>query len=61
MPFDDILRIMEEDEDDTPDAPDIPTDEPKPAPVQDPPAEPDPKPYVVRSERLEGILNESPR
>ena len=29
-------------------APDHPTDEPKPAPVQDPPAEPDPAPYVVR-------------
>ena len=31
------------------DAPDHPTDEPKPAPVQDPPAEPNPAPYVVRS------------
>ena len=31
------------------DAPDRPTDEPKPAPVQDPPAEPNPAPYVVRS------------
>jgi general stress protein YciG len=30
-------------------APDHPTDEPKPAPVQDPPAEPNPAPYVVRS------------
>jgi hypothetical protein len=29
-------------------APETPTDEPKPAPVQDPPAEPDPAPYVVR-------------
>ena len=29
-------------------APDTPTDEPKPAPVQDPPAEPDRAPYVVR-------------
>ena len=28
-------------------APETPTDEPKPAPVQDPPAEPDPAPYVV--------------
>ena len=28
--------------------PDTPTDEPKPAPVQDPPAEPNPAPYVVR-------------
>jgi len=31
-------------------APVTPTDEPKPTPVQDPPAEPDPAPYVVRSE-----------
>lgn len=31
------------------DAPDLPTDEPKPAPVQDPPAEPNPAPYVVRT------------
>src|SRR5215211_3784297 len=29
-------------------APETPTTEPKPAPVQDPPAEPDPAPYVVR-------------
>jgi len=29
-------------------APETPTDQPKPAPVQDPPAEPDPAPYVVR-------------
>ena len=29
-------------------APETPTNEPKPAPVQDPPAEPDPAPYVVR-------------
>jgi uncharacterized protein len=28
-------------------APETPTNEPKPAPVQDPPAEPDPTPYVV--------------
>jgi hypothetical protein len=49
MPCDDILRIMEGENDETPDAPDTPTDEPKPAPVQDPPAEPDPAPYVVRS------------
>jgi len=33
----------------TPDkAPETPTNEPKPAPVQDPPAEPNPAPYVVR-------------
>ena len=30
-------------------APETPTDEPKPAPVQDPPAEPDRAPYVVRN------------
>ena len=29
-------------------APETPTDEPKPAPVVDPPAEPNPAPYVVR-------------
>ena len=29
-------------------APETPTNEPKPTPVQDPPAEPDPAPYVVR-------------
>ncbi len=34
---------------DTPkEAPETPADEPKPAPVQDPPVEPDPAPYVVR-------------
>jgi hypothetical protein len=49
MPFDDIMRIMEGEDHEPPDAPDTPTDEPKPAPVQDPPAEPDPTPYVVRS------------
>jgi hypothetical protein len=48
MPFDDIMRIMEAEDNEPPDAPDTPTDEPKPAPVQDPPAEPDPAPYVVR-------------
>jgi hypothetical protein len=47
MPYDDILRIAERDDDDPPEAPDLPTDEPKPAPVQDPPAEPDTTPYVV--------------
>jgi hypothetical protein len=31
--------------------PDTPTDEPKPTPVQDPPAEPDRAPYVVRGHR----------
>jgi hypothetical protein len=30
-------------------APETPTDEPKPTPVQDPPAEPERAPYVVRS------------
>jgi len=36
------------DQDGPTEAPDTPTNEPKPAPVQDPPAEPDPAPYVVR-------------
>jgi hypothetical protein len=35
--------------DDPRDAPETPLDEPKPVPVQDPPAEPDTPPYVVRS------------
>jgi uncharacterized protein len=44
-------------------APETPTNEPKPAPVQDPPAEPDPAPYVVRGSQAgqssEGrIMNE---
>ena len=45
MAYDDIMRITEGDQ--TPDAPETPTDEPKPVPVQDPPTEPDPPPYVV--------------
>ena len=37
-----------QDDDDPPDeAPETPTNEPKPAPVQDPPAEPGRAPYVV--------------
>jgi len=44
-------------------APETPTNEPKPAPVQDPPAEPDPSPYVVRGtsggpDQRERIMNE---
>ena len=35
-------------EDEPDETPTTPTDEPKPAPVQDPPAEPDRPPYVVR-------------
>lgn len=42
----DIDRDIDRDEDD--EAPTTPTDEPKPVPVQDPPAEPDQAPYVVR-------------
>ena len=38
----------QEPKDDPGEAPEIPTDEPKPAPVQDPPAEPNRAPYVVR-------------
>jgi len=34
-------------------APETPTDEPKPAPVQDPPAEPDRAPYVVRNHQAD--------
>jgi uncharacterized protein len=54
MPYDDITRITEGDQTETPDAPDTPTDEPKPAPVQDPPAEPDTSPYVVRARTVPG-------
>ena len=39
------------DQDGPNEAPETPTNEPKPAPVQDPPAEPDPAPYVVRGYR----------
>ena len=35
---------------DEPEAPDTPHDEPKPTPVQDPPAEPGKAPYVVRDQ-----------
>ena len=44
--------MLTQDDDDPEEAPDTPTDEPKPAPVQDPPAEPDPAPYVVRTRGL---------
>jgi len=44
--------LMQDDHDDPEEAPDTPTDEPKPAPVQDPPAEPDPSPYVVRAPQV---------
>jgi general stress protein YciG len=47
------------DHDDPPDkAPETPTDEPQPAPVQDPPAEPGRAPYVVER-RTEGRATES--
>lgn len=36
-------------------APETPTDEPKPAPVQDPPAEPDRAPYVVRNHQANNV------
>jgi uncharacterized protein len=55
MAFADTMRFEGGDPpEDAPDAPDAPTDEPKPAPVQDPPAEPDPKPYVVRAHTTPG-------
>jgi uncharacterized protein len=45
------------------DVPVTPTNEPKPAPVQDPPAEPDPAPYVVRGRQAgqisERIMNDA--
>jgi hypothetical protein len=40
-------------------APEIPPDEPQPAPVQDPPAEPDQSPYVVRTVDGRAFRNES--
>jgi hypothetical protein len=54
MAYDDIMRIAEGDQTETPDAPETPTDEPKPVPVQDPPTEPDPPPYVVRGRTTAG-------
>jgi hypothetical protein len=39
---------------DPPDAPETPSDEPKPVPVQDPPAQPDTSPYVVREREYGG-------
>jgi hypothetical protein len=44
---------------DEPEAPETPSDEPKPTPVQDPPAEPGKAPYVVRDQRQAGTLRES--
>jgi hypothetical protein len=55
MLFDDIVATAVSGQDDPPEeAPEIPTDEPQPAPVQDPPAEPDPTPYVVRAHASSG-------
>jgi uncharacterized protein len=61
MPENDIMRIVgsriaegHDYDNDAPDAPDTPTDEPKPAPVQDPPTEPDPRPFVVRAQTAPG-------
>ena len=58
MPFTASLRLQDDD-DVSDEAPETPTDEPKPAPVQDPPAEPDPVPYVVRALTPVGIPSES--
>ncbi len=44
---------------DEPEAPDTPHDEPKPTPVQDPPAEPGKAPYVVRDQNKPGQTRES--
>ena len=52
MPYDDRLHIQEGDDPD--EAPETPTDEPIPTPVQDPPAEPDPAPYVVGGDVVSG-------
>jgi hypothetical protein len=46
-----IIRVQDDDRQrpgDPDKAPETPTDEPEPVPVQDPPAEPDTSPYVVR-------------
>jgi len=57
MSFLDSPRVAASDDPDAPDdAPDLPTDEPQPAPVQDPPAEPDPTPYVVRGHETVGHI-----
>jgi hypothetical protein len=45
---------------DTPEAPETPTDEPKPAPVQDPPAEPGRGPYTVRVEGIGALPRVEP-
>lgn len=45
-----------DDRDDDDDAPTTPTDEPKPVPVQDPPAEPDQAPYVVGGQHSRAVL-----
>lgn len=52
-------RARLDEEEDEPDAPDTPKDEPKPPPVQDPPAEPDPAPYVVRGVNVSGHPSEN--
>jgi general stress protein YciG len=39
--------------------PTTPTDEPKPVPVQDPPAEPDQSPYVVEGRQSRAVIAES--
>ena len=49
----DVKDMQHDDErphrpEDPEEAPETPTDEPKPTPVQDPPAEPGKSPYVVR-------------
>ena len=46
-------------QDEPDEAPETPTDEPQPVPVQDPPAEPDPTPYVVRGRDAAGGKSES--
>ena len=49
----------QEDDDPPDEAPETPTNEPKPAPVQDPPAEPGRAPYVVSRFRRTGHTSES--
>ena len=63
MPTDEVNEqrtpLHQEDGDPPERAPDTPTDEPKPAPVQDPPAEPGRPPLVVLRGGLDGSHTES--
>ena len=50
-----LYKADDPDDDDDDEAPETPLDEPTPPRVQDPPAEPDPKPYVVSRKYMEAV------